>query len=224
VELCQEWGAKHIFCNIEYEVDELRREETLTKLCLEKGIDFTAVHDDVIVPPGDLRTGQGKQYAVYSPWYRAWVAHLHSHPYMLDEFEAPGQNPGTAREKFKDIFDEPLPAAPENKKLTDEEKKRFLQLWPPGEHEGHERLERFLDQKVNKYKDTRNFPAANSTAILSVHFSSGTVAARTAIRMARDKNSTKKLDGGNEGIKGWISEIAWRDFYKHVLAQWPYVW
>jgi deoxyribodipyrimidine photo-lyase len=41
--------------------------------------------------------------------------------------------------------------------------------------------------------------------------------------MARDINSTKKLDGGNAGIMGWISEVAWRDFYKHVLAHWPYV-
>jgi len=224
VELCQKWGAKHIFCNIEYEVDELRREETLVKLCLEKGISFTAVHDDVIVPPGDLKTGQGKQYAVYSPWYRNWMAHIHNHPYMLDEFTAPGQNPSTAREKFKELFDKPLPEAPENKRITDEEKKRFVQLWPPGEHEGLERLEKFLDQKVSKYKDARNFPATNSTAMLSVHFSSGTVAARTAVRRARDKNSTKKLDGGSDGIKGWISEVAWRDFYKHVLAHWPYVW
>jgi len=40
--------------------------------------------------------------------------------------------------------------------------------------------------------------------------------------MARDVNSTKKLDGGIEGIRGWISEVAWRDFYRHVLVHWPY--
>lgn len=223
LELFEKWGAKHVFCNIEYEVDELRREAKMTKKCLDRGIDFTAVHDDVVVAPGQLHTQQGKQFSVYSPWSRAWTAHLHANPDMLDAFEAPGQNPPTAREKFKDIFDMSIPSAPANKKITEEERKRFAHLWPAGEHEALERLERFLNQKIGVYKSTRNFPAANSTAMLSVHHSAGTLAARTAVRSARDVNSTKKLDGGNEGVKGWISEVAWRDFYKHVLSHWPYV-
>ncbi|KAF2454691.1 CDP photolyase [Lineolata rhizophorae] len=223
VELCGEWGAKHVFCNIEYEVDELRRETLLTKKCLENGIDFTAVHDDVVVAPGRLSTGQGKQYAVYSPWYRSWVASIHENPDLLEEFEKPEKNPESAREKFKAIFDESIPKAPENKKLTREEEKRFEHLWPAGEHEAVARLDKFLNEKIGRYSDTRNYPAANSTAMVSVHHSAGTLAARTSVRMARNVNRTKKLDGGNQGIAGWISEVAWRDFYKHVLAHWPYV-
>lgn len=224
VELCQSWGAKHIFCNMEYEVDELRREASLTKTCLENGIDFTTVHDDVVVPPGAIATQGGKQFSVYSPWFREWVAHLHKYPDMLTEFETPQQNPALARDRFKDIFEMGIPLAPENKQLTAEEKKRFAHLWPAGEHEAQERLDKFLNSRVKNYKDARNLPASNSTAVLSVHFSSGTLAARTAVRRARNANSTKKLDAGSEGIKGWISEVAWRDFYKHVLAHWPFVW
>lgn len=214
IELCQKWGAKHIFCNIEYEVDELRREAKTTELCLEKGIDFHAVHDDVVVPPGDLTTGTGKQYSVYSPWYRAWVRHLHDNPHLLDEFPTPRQNPASAREKFADIFASTIPSAPANKTLSVEEREHFKALWPPGEHEAMDRLDKFLKNKINKYKDTRNFPAANSTGVISVHLSAGTLAARTAIRSARNANTTNKLDAGNEGIKNWISEVAWRDFYK----------
>ena len=62
VGLCEEVGVKHTFCNIEYEVDELRREAKLSRMCLKKGISFTQVHDDVIVPPGDLKTRTAKQY------------------------------------------------------------------------------------------------------------------------------------------------------------------
>ncbi|TKA68594.1 hypothetical protein B0A49_10247 [Cryomyces minteri] len=223
VGLCQKWGAKHLYCNIEYEVDELRREASMTRKCLDAGINFTAVHDDVVVAPGKLRTGTGNQYAVYSPWFRSWIAHIHSNPELLDPFDPPGQNPSSARQRFNDIFRMPIPAAPENKKLTDEERKRFEHLWPAGEHEASQRLEKFLGQKVAEYKDARNLPAANSTACISVHHSAGTLAARTSVRRARDLNGTKKLDAGNEGVKTWISEVAWRDFYKHVLAHWPYV-
>ena len=224
LELCEKWGASHLYTNIEYEVDELRREALITRKGLEKGIAVYAVPDTCVVAPGELATGSGNQYSVYSPWYRAWVSYLHTHPHHLKLYDIPAKNPRMARESYGYIFEHPIPCAPEDKSLTEEEKTRFQSLWPPGEHEARERLDKFLNQKVNDYKDTRNFPAANSTAVVSVHFASGTLSARTAVVKARDANSTTKLDEGNKGIVGWISEVAWRDFYKHVLAHWPYVW
>lgn len=223
LEKCQEWGAKHLFCNIEYEVDELRRETKLTKMCLQKGIDFTAMHDDCVVPPETLMTGAGKQYSVYSPWFKAWIKHLHEHPHMLKTTEPISANPESAKQRFASIFTKPIPPAPPNKSLSEEDRRRLASLWPASEHAAQERLQRFLEHKVSKYKETRNLPSANSTSLLSVHFSSGTLAARTAIRCAQAANTTTKLDGGNPGIVGYISELAWRDFYKHVLAHWPYV-
>ena len=223
-ELCEQWGANHLYANIEYEVDELRREALMTRMGVEKGVAVEAVPDTCVVAPGELSSGTGNQYAVYSPWFRAWINYLHTHPHQLALFEPPSQNLEGARETCKELFECSIPEAPENKKLTDEEKKRFSSLWPPGEHEARERLEKFIKERVHNYKDKRNFPAANNTAVLSVHFASGTLSARTAVATARDANSTKNLDGGNAGIVTWISEVAWRDFYKHVLAHWPYVW
>lgn len=223
-ELCEGWGANHLYANIEYEVDELRREAAMIRNGIERGIAVEVVPDTCVVAPGVLSSQTGNQYAVYTPWFRAWVAYLHAHPKQLDLFDPPGKNPASARGTFESLFDNQIPEAPENRKLTAEERKRFRSLWPPGEHEAHERLEKFLKQKASKYKDLRNFPAGNGTAVLSVHFASGTLSARTAIASARDANSTKKLDAGNAGIMTWISEVAWRDFYKHVLAHWPFVW
>ncbi|KAH9215217.1 putative Deoxyribodipyrimidine photo-lyase [Leptodontidium sp. 2 PMI_412] len=223
LELLEEWGASHLFANVEYEVDELRREARMVRACLEKGVAMDVVSDTCVVSPGELSSGTGKQYSVYTPWFRAWVAYIDKDPKVLDLFDVPGKNPGSAREKFERFFESPIPDAPSNKKLTDEEKKRFRSMWPAGEAEAHERLAKFCDDRIAKYGDKRNFPAQGATSSLSVHFASGTLSARTAIRTARDYNTTKKLDGGNSGIQTWISEVAWRDFYKHVLAHWPYV-
>jgi deoxyribodipyrimidine photo-lyase len=224
VELVQEWNVKNVFCNLEYEPDELRREERLVRMMFDKGINFDPQHDDCVVPPGRLKTGGGKQYAVYSPWYRAWVAHLHAHPHLLNERQMPSANPPGYREKCSALFQCSIPDLPESKSLTDEEKDRFHHLWPAGEAAAIDRLEHFLTEKVGKYKETRNFPSLNSTGRVSVHHAAGTLAARTSVRLARDMNTTKKLDGGKDGVKGWISEVAWRDFYRHVLVHWPYVW
>jgi deoxyribodipyrimidine photo-lyase len=224
LELMEEWGANHLFTNMEYEVDELRREAHLVRDLAENGKSFEVVHDTCVVPPGDLQSGSGNQYAVYSPWFRAWVAHVHANLDLLELYDPPSKNPGDTRTKFQKLFDSPIPEAPKNKSLTDEEKKRFHAYWPCGEHAAKLRLEKFLDEKIGDYHNLRNIPANIATSSLSVHLASGTISSRTCVRVARDRNKTKKLDGGHEGIQRWISEVAWRDFYKHVLVHWPYIW
>lgn len=223
-ELCDKWGAKHVFANVEYEVDELRREALMVESGVEKSVAVEVVPDTCVVSPGELSSKTGNQYAVYTPWFRAWIAYLHSHPDQLDLFPPPSKNPASARRDYADIFEREIPSAPENKTLSTEEKARFKKMWPPGEHEAQDRLAAFLEAKITKYHETRNFPAVPGTSGISVHLAAGTLSARTAVARARDVNSSKKLDGGNAGITTWISEVAWRDFYKHVLAHWPYVW
>ena len=223
-ELCEQWGASHLFANKEYEVDELRREARMVREALRKGIAFSVEPDTCVVAPGELSSGSGGQYAVYSPWFRAWLSYLHTHPHHLHLYPAPAANPPSTRQDHNDLFNGSIPEAPPNKSLTEEERRRHRSLWPAGEEAANERLAKFLEERVERYKDKRNFPAANATAVVSVHLASGTLSARTAIATARNANSTNKLDGGHPGIAGWISEVAWRDFYKHVLAHWPFIW
>lgn len=222
--LMKEWNANHLFANMEYEVDELRREAKMVEMLAESEKAFEVVHDTCVVPPGNLKTGAGRQYAVYSPWYRSWVAFVHNNLELLEESDSPAKNPASAREAFGRLFSSKIPQAPASKRLSAEDTKRYGSLWPAGEHEAHKRLDKFCGERISQYGEKRNFPASNSTSSLSVHLASGTLSARACIRAARDHNSTKKLDGGSQGIQTWISEVAWRDFYKHVLVNWPYVW
>lgn len=224
VDFMEEWGAGHLYANIEYEVDELKREAKMVRMCADRGMAMELFHDTCVVPPGALRTGAGKQYAVYSPWFRAWVAHIHANQELLSTFAPPTKNSPAAREKVAALFDCEIPDIPENKRLSEEDAARFHATWPAGEREAVDRLEKFCDEKIGQYSKKRNFPSEAATSSISVHLSAGTLSARMAVRTARDRNKTKKLDAGVEGIQAWISEVAWRDFYKHVLVHWPYIW
>ena len=133
LDLCQRWGANHLFANIEYEVDELRRDATLVRQCVDNGVKFEAAHDTCVVTPGALSSQQGKQYAVYSPWYRAWLAFLKENPEYLEVIQEPGSNPGDARKHFGDLFDSQVPAPPANKQLSEGEKGHLRELYPAGE-------------------------------------------------------------------------------------------
>lgn len=74
--LLEEWKVTHLFGNIEYEVDELRRDIKVAELCSQADMQAVFVADKLVVEPGKLATKQGKQYAVYSPWLRSkWLTH-----------------------------------------------------------------------------------------------------------------------------------------------------
>lgn len=223
VELCQQWGAKNLYANIEYEVDELRREAKLVRLCADNDINFTATHDTCVVTPGALASQQGKQYSVYTPWYRSWLAFLKENPDYLEVSEEPGPNPGNARQQFKDLFDCKVPAAPKTHILSDEDQKRLEELYPAGEHEALQRLDSFLEEKGKKYEELRSMLSSDNTSVLSPYFACGALSARTAVVTAKRINKGH-LDRYDPGYMTWISELAWRDFYKHVLVNWPFIW
>lgn len=73
-EILPQLKATHVFGNIEYEVDELRRDIEVVKLGAEgqggQRVKAVFVHDRLAVPPGILKSGKGTPYAVYSPWQR----------------------------------------------------------------------------------------------------------------------------------------------------------
>lgn len=58
-------GANRVFANIEYEVDELRRDIATVKVGREKGIEVTCVHDRLVVPPGKIKSQKGTPLAVF---------------------------------------------------------------------------------------------------------------------------------------------------------------
>lgn len=138
LDLCKTWSASHIFANLEYEVDELRRDIKLCELVAEGGneIEVNLQHDYVVVKPGLVLTGAGKPYSVFSPFHRAWSAivsgDLEAHK---EEFPLPEANDDKARKDkvLKDLFSEKVPKSVPGFEITDGEyRKRVHDLFPAG--------------------------------------------------------------------------------------------
>ncbi|PSS35478.1 hypothetical protein PHLCEN_2v1633 [Hermanssonia centrifuga] len=80
--------------------------------------------------------------------------------------------------------------------------------------------------RVNKYKDARDRVDADTTSRLSPYLAAGVISARECVRatMELSENQSKKIDVSKEtGVGRWVQELAWRDFYTHVLALFPRV-
>lgn len=62
--LCEKYGARSLFANIEYEVDELRRDLELCHLASSQGVPVKLFHNKCVIEPGVIVTKQKKAYAV----------------------------------------------------------------------------------------------------------------------------------------------------------------
>lgn len=217
----------HIYGNYEYEVDELRRDLKLAKK-LAEGEDkasFQLCHDQTVVEPGTLVTGNGGPMKVFTPYHKAWLSELHDNPSLLDTVEAPSSNDFKAKETLKSLFASDIPSLPKSKQFpSDIDRDRIRDLWPAGNKAGMSRLATFLKSTVSSYAETRSNPGADTSSRLSPYFSSGAVSVRAVLSAARDANKSKPFDasGTSPGIAAWVREIVFREFYRHVLTFVPH--
>ncbi|CUA69414.1 deoxyribodipyrimidine photo-lyase [Rhizoctonia solani] len=229
IKLARKWNARRIYANIEYQVDELRRDMRLVHLGTMASIRTEYFSDRCVVEPGALATKEGKQYAVYSPWLKNWVATLDRDPSRLEESTMPKPNDEKVRFECHD-------------------RETMIKLYPAGEDAAHEVLERFLHTKsrtsqladasplapdaetssnhsrIKDYMSDRDRADADTTSRISPYLASGVISARECVRSAMKILGVKRVDAGKTNGPGvWVSEIAWRDFYTHVMAAFPRV-
>ena len=100
----------------------------------------------------------------------------------------------------------------------DEEKQNILKLYNVGEDYALNRLSKFTERKILDYKDTRDFPAIDGTSSLSPYLSSGIISGRQCLASALKFHSEENI-----GVKTWVTEIIWREFYKYILFNFPRV-
>jgi len=88
---------------------------------------------------------------------------------------------------------------------------------PAGMRGGADLLSRFLE-RIDRYHETRDYPAMAGTSNLSIHLRFGTVSVRTLAAHAH-----ALMLGGSAGAAVWLSELIWRDFYFMILDRNPQV-
>ena len=196
--------------NIEYEVNEARRDDAVQRALAKEGIAVHAHHDQVVFPPGSIRTGQGTYYTVFTPYKNAWLKRA-AETEGVRVFAKPRKQDATG------IASDPVPGT-----VKGFESKVDGSEWPAGEKPAIKRLNAFVETKIASYAADRDAPAASGTSGLSAYLAVGAISPRQCIAAAAESNRGK-LDGARNGATTWISEIIWREFYRHILVGYPRV-
>ncbi|MDR5867845.1 deoxyribodipyrimidine photo-lyase [Halomonas koreensis] len=207
--LARELGADALAFNREYPLDETRRDARVTAAFEAAGLKVRAHDDAVAFAPGELLTGKGDPYSVFTPFARAWHRAITPERLALREPPAPQARPARAPD--------PVPTLPP---LTDTPV--AAELWPAGEAAAADRLERFLRFRGRHYAEQRDLPAVRGTSELSPYLALGMISHRQCLQAAMAENGGALADG-DAGLQAWVGELIWREFYQHVAAGFPRV-
>ncbi|HSC66863.1 MAG TPA: deoxyribodipyrimidine photo-lyase [Cellvibrio sp.] len=211
--IAQKVGATHCYFNAEYPLTELNRDVAVNHLLKEQGILVKRCHDRCLVPPGMIRNGQGEPYKVFTAYKNKWLQTIM--PVTIKPLALPQRQ--AARAHFNSPSAQEIDHLFSAHSLTD-----LSLLWPAGEQEAYRRLDMFIEKSVSRYDHQRDFPALDGTSCLSPYFAVGSLSPRQAIAAVLAHTHGEWNDGG-AGVSCWIGELIWREFYQHLVVDYPQV-
>ncbi|GAB60199.1 deoxyribodipyrimidine photo-lyase [Rheinheimera nanhaiensis] len=193
-----------VFAQTEYELREQQRDAKVAqRLSANKGV-LVQFDTQCIMPPGSIRTQQGDIYKVFTPFKRSWLARLHQQGVQC--FGRP-----------KRVNQPPL-QLPEHSVMQPGDDSSAN--WPVTEELMLTRLRTFCQQRVADYQQQRDFPAVDGTSKLSPYLAIGAISAMQCV--ARLQLEAKESWAREKsGAEVWLSELIWREFYKHILVAYP---
>ena len=201
VQLAAELQVDAVFFNHDDDPAALARDAAVEAALRARNIAVHHSKDTVIFEREEVLTAGGTPYSVFTPYKNAWLKKLT--PYFLQAYPV---------EAYADRLAGAVDADPGlaghgvcAHQLAE------LKL-PTGMSGGARLLEDFLE-RIDRYQETRDFPAMKGPSYLSVHLRFGTVSIRQLAAAAWQQ--------GGRGAQTWLSELIWRDFYHQILWHRP---
>ena len=208
-------NASAVFWNLDVEPYAKERDRAVQEALQQANISFQNFWDQLLHAPDDIRTGAGEPYTVYTPFWRNWSSKPKAEP-ATDLQNAIGLTEPEQKSAHKSGVIE-LPTAKDLGFVWDNPL-----LLKPGEAAAHERLEVFCDRAIADYQEQRNFPFnPEGTSHLSAALKFGAIGIRTVWAKTTAAMEQSRSDEAQDGIRVWRQELAWREFYQHVMYFFP---
>lgn len=208
-------GAKAVYWNSDVEPYSKNRDQKVKNALQEKGIEVKTFWDQLLLPPGMVLTGTGKPYTVYTPFWKNWSRKQKSEP-------MPALPPMTGLSATELVTAENagarvhLPTAKDLGFIWD---KPLVQT--PGEKAAQLQLKHFCHNQIFAYDKQRDFPDIPGTSQLSAALKFGVIGIRNVWAEIEKAWKECRSDEARLSIRTWQQELAWREFYQHIMYYFP---
>lgn len=207
--LIKETRADAVFLNRDPDPYGREMEDRVRERCHSLGIDCHFHQDAVLHEPGDVLTGSGEPYKVYTPYSKTW--------FSLTKAEPLGK---PQRIETPDGIDSlPLPTLATWKLSL----ARDLDLIPPGERAARDRLAKALAGPLPQYAEKRDDPSADAASRLGADLRYGTISIREVFHRVRKAADEAETDRQRRSLHTFQKQLAWREFFMAILGHFPNV-
>ena len=210
LDIVNERSISRVYWNNMFGFDENKRDPEVKNILIKNNIELESFDDQVVYPPGTIRTKEDKPYSVFTPFKRRWIESFNL-DFLDIEFNYNSKNDSGINSNIYEFNFE-----------FEKSHSVDMSLWKIGESNAISILNNYLDKKVLRYSKDRNDPIIEGTSRLSPYLASGIISPKRCILEALKKNNFE-LDSGENGIVKWIDEIIWREFYKNIMHSFPKV-
>jgi deoxyribodipyrimidine photo-lyase len=203
--LAEQYAITDLYFNREYPEYEMIRDKQVESALLTKGINCHSFDSDTVLPPGSVLSLKGEPYRVFTPFSRAWrKRYLMLMPELL---RAPNKQVELS------IVSDSIPTKVASHQVGADWK---MHLWPAGTDQAHKRLKQFVTEKHDSYLQQRDFPQLQANSGLSPYLNTGVLSVRQCLAALQSYS-----DDPEWFQQQWVTELIWREFYRHILVQWP---
>ena len=179
---------KEIYLNKDYEPYARDRDDKIEKLCVANNVSYNSFKDHVIFEEDQIVKKDGTPYVVYTPYSRKWIEKFQSN--QLDSYPSELNLDGFVdSDKIREV-----------NYLMDFEKN----IISPKTYNLNKDL-------IDKYEETRNFPALDSTSRIGVNLRFGTVSTRKIVKTSSERSNNT-----------FLKELIWREFFIQILWHFPH--
>jgi deoxyribodipyrimidine photo-lyase len=211
-DLVEKTGASHVYCSRSYEPWWLDLKKRVYTELLHLDADLLHFAGSLLWEPEQVMTRAGTPFKVFTPFWNACKAMWEpDQPARLSAVEF-----CSAKElSCTSLTDLGLISAVDGRADT------WSEYWQPGEKAGDDRLREFIDDRLAQYGEGRDFPAANTTSMLSPHLHFGEISPNRifhTVRQAVLSDPTVELAADK-----FLNEIGWREFSRHLLFHYPHI-
>lgn len=202
--LVKEHSIDAVYWNRCYEPAYIKQDIQIKSSLQEQGIEVKSFNARLMKEPWQLLKDDQTPYRVFTPFYKR---HYLQNPPQITLLEKP--------KKITYICEGQKTSLDDLKLLTHhiwEEK--TLTSWQVGEDAARNKLLNFIDDKLYNYKKGRDYPAINSTSVLSPHLHFGEISPQQIWK------EVETLEP-NDDTACFLSELVWREFSYYILYHFP---
>ena len=211
--LTQEFSVDTIHANIEFGVNELNRDRDVQARLLQNHKSLELYQDRTLFPIGSIRNKSQHPYQVFGAFKKACYESL--------SISLPQCYPTPSTQKAPSVqIDDVIPDFSDF--YANHIDQQVQTLWPVGEDHALAHLDDFIEHQVSHYHNERDFPNLHGTSQLSPYLNIGILSIRQCIQ-ALFRAQQGHFHPDNLGLQTWLDELLWREFYQHILFDFPQV-